>query len=86
NYSKPAPRQEICQLEIEQLEYRKDFSAKKLRRVTQMIVQAGNQEYQLGVKEGLSESEIEWLATEVSQWLGLKIIRTLTDGKKKISM
>jgi len=82
NYSKPAPRQEICQLEIEQLEYRKDFSAKKLRRVNKMIVQAGNQEYQLGVKEGLSESEIEWLATELSQWLGLKIKRTLTDGKK----
>jgi hypothetical protein len=69
-------------LEIEQIEYRKDFSAKKLRRVNQMIVQAGNQEYKLGVKQGLSESEIEWLATELSQWLGLKIQRTLRDGKK----
>ena len=73
-------------MEIEQIEYRKDFSAKKLRRVNQMIVQAGNQEYKLGVKQGLSESEIEWLATELSQWLGLKIQRTLRDGKKNISM
>ena len=86
NHSKPAPRQDICQLEIEQLEYRKDFSAKKLRIVNEMIVQAGNQKYQLGLKEGLSESEIEWLGTELSQWLGLKIQRTLTDGKKNISM
>lgn len=86
NHSKPAPRQDICQLEIEQLEYRKDFSAKKLRRVNEMIVQAGNQKYQLGLKEGLSESEIEWLGTELSQWLGLRIQRTLTDGKKNISM
>ncbi len=86
NHSKPAPRQDICQLEIEQLEYRKDFSAKKLRRVNEMIVQAGNQKYQLGLKEGLSETEMEWLATELSQWLGLRIHRTLTDGKKNISM
>ena len=86
NNSKPAPRQDICQLEIEQLEYRKNFSAQKLRIVNQMIVQAGNQKYQLGLKEGLSESEIEWLGTELSQWLGLRIQRTLTDGKKNISM
>lgn len=63
NYSKPAPRQDICQLEIKQIGYK----------VSQMIIQAGNQKYRLGVKQGLSESEIEWLATELSQWLGLKI-------------
>ena len=44
-----------------------------------MIIQAGNQKYQLGVKQRLSESEIEWLAIELSQWLGLKIKRTLSD-------
>ena len=86
NNFKPAPRQDICQLEIEQLEYRKDFSAKKLRRVNQIIVEAGNQKYQLGLKEGLSEAEMEWLAAELSQWLGLRIHRTLTDGNKNISM
>ncbi|MEG3895917.1 MULTISPECIES: serine/threonine-protein kinase [unclassified Microcoleus] len=75
-YSRPAPRQDICQLEIEQIKYRG----------SQVIVQAGDRKYQLGVKQELSESEIEWLATELSQWLGLKIQRTLTDGKKKISM
>lgn len=60
NHSKPARRQEICQLEIKQIGYK----------VCQMIIQAGNQKYRLGVKQGLSESEIEWLATELSQWLG----------------
>ncbi|MEG4209554.1 serine/threonine-protein kinase [Microcoleus sp. S13_B4] len=76
NHSKPARRQDICQLEIEQIGYK----------VSHMIIQIGNQKYRLGVKQGLSESEIEWLATELSQWLGLKIQRTLTDGKKNISM
>ncbi|MEG4455976.1 serine/threonine-protein kinase [Microcoleus sp. N9_A1] len=71
NHSKPARRQDICQLEIKQIGYK----------VSQMIIQAGNQKYRLGVKQGLSESEIEWLATELSQRLGLKIHRTLRNGK-----
>jgi len=75
NHSKPARRQDICQLEIKQIGYK----------VYQLIIQAGKQKYPLGVEQRLSESEIEWLATELSQWLGLKIQRTLRDGKKKIS-
>ena len=75
NHSKPARRQDICQLEIKQIGYK----------VYQLIIQAGKQKYPLGVDQRLSESEIEWLATELSQWLGLKIQRTLRDGKKKIS-
>ena len=86
NNSQPAPRQNICQLEIEQIEYTRRGTKQKLFRVSQMIIQAGNQKYRLGVKQRLSESEIEWLATELSQWLGLTIQRTVTDGKKKISM
>ena len=81
NNSQPAPRQDICQLEIEEIEYTRRGTKQKLSRVSQMIIQAGNQKYQLGVKQRLSESEIEWLATELSQWLGLKLQRTLTDGK-----
>ena len=62
NHSKPAPRQDISYLEIEEIGYR----------VSEVIIQAGNQKYRLGVKQRLSESEMEWLATELSQWLGLK--------------
>jgi len=75
NNSKPASRQDICQLEIKQIGYK----------VSQIIIQAGNQKYRLGVKQRLKESEVEWLATELGQWLGLKIQRTLRDGKKNIS-
>jgi serine/threonine protein kinase len=75
NHSKPARRQDICQLKIKQIRYK----------VSQIIIQAGNQKYRLGVEQKLSESEIEWLATELSQWLRLKIQRTLRDGKKNIS-
>lgn len=62
NHFQPVPRQDICQLEIKQIEYE----------VSQIIIQAGNQKYRLGTKQGLSESEIQWLATELSHWLGLK--------------
>lgn len=69
NHSRPAPRQDISYLEIEEIE----------DNVSEVIIQAGNQKYRIAVKQGLSESEIEWLATELSQWLGLKIKRTLND-------
>jgi serine/threonine protein kinase len=90
NHSRPAPRQDICQLEItrikpaladHQLKIRKidvKIDWKIYGKVDQMIIQAGNQKYRIAVKQGLSESEIEWLATELSQWLGLKIKTTLS--------
>jgi serine/threonine protein kinase len=86
NYSKPAPRQDICQLEIEQIEYTVPVRVEKLYRASLVIVLPENQKYRVGEKQGLNQSEIEWLATELSQWWGLKIQRTLTDGKKNISM
>ena len=73
----PTPRGDIRQLEIEQIESTIPFTGQKLRRVS-LIVQAGDQKYRLGEKQKLNEAEIEWLATELSQWLGLKIKRTLT--------
>jgi len=77
----PTPKGDIRQLEIEQIESTIPFTRQKLRRVS-LIVQAEGQKYRLGEKQKLNEAEIEWLATELSQWLGLKIQRTLTDGKK----
>jgi serine/threonine protein kinase len=75
--SPPTPRCDIRQLEIEQIESTIPFAKQKLRRVS-LIVQAGDQKYRLGEKQKLNEAEIELLATELSQWLGLKIKRTLT--------
>ena len=73
----PTPRGDIRQLEIEQIESTIPFTRQKLRRVS-LIVQAGEQKYRLGEKQKLNEAEIEWLATELSPWLGLKITRTLS--------
>ena len=84
NHARPASRQDIC-LEIKEIQDTRRDPQQKSWRVYQLIIQAGNQKYQLGVEQKLSESEIEWLATELSQWLGLKIQRTLRDGKKNIS-
>lgn len=76
NHFEPAARQDIYHLEIEEIG----------DKVSEVIIQAGNQKYRLGGNQGLTESEVEWLATELIQWLGLKIQRTLTDSKKNISM
>ncbi|MEG5034774.1 serine/threonine-protein kinase [Microcoleus sp. AT3-D2] len=74
NCTNPASRKQICQLEIETTLDRQH----KSYRVTQLIIQAGSRKYELGgLYGGLSESEIDWLATELSQWLGLKIKTTL---------
>jgi hypothetical protein len=73
----PTARGDIRQLEIEQIESTIPFTGQKLRRVS-LIVQAGDQKYRVGEKQKLNEAEIERLATELSQWLGLKIKRTLT--------
>jgi len=81
NYARPAPRQDICQLEIAQIEYTMLDKQKKLYRDSQVIVQAGNQKYRIAVKQGLNKLEIEWLGMELSQWLGLKIKITSTYSK-----
>ena len=78
NCTKPASRKQICKLEIETTLDRQN----KSYRVSQLIIQAGIREYVLsGFYDGLSESEIDWLATELSQWLGLKIKKTLKYNK-----
>ncbi len=65
NYCRSSPRQDICRLEIEKIA---GYQA------SQIIVTSGKSKYKLGKKQGLSASEIEWLASELSQWLKLKII------------
>jgi serine/threonine protein kinase len=70
NHYRPASRQDICQLEIKEIAYK----------VSQLIIQAGNQKYRLGEEQKLSESEIYWLARELSQWWDLRINITWKDG------
>ncbi|MEG4270239.1 MULTISPECIES: serine/threonine-protein kinase [unclassified Microcoleus] len=63
NHFEPAARQEISYLKIEKIG----------ANLSEVIVKAGNQKYRRGVQQKLSEAEIEWLARELSQCLGLKI-------------
>jgi len=65
NNSNPSRRQDISYLEIEETG----------DKVFNVILHPRTQKYQLGANHGLSESEIKWLATELSQWLGVKIKR-----------
>jgi serine/threonine protein kinase len=68
--TKASPRQAISQLGINTT-----FDNDKSYTSSKLIIQAGNQRYELS---GLSQSEIQWLATELSQWLGLEIKLTST--------
>ncbi|MEG4286664.1 serine/threonine-protein kinase [Microcoleus sp. A006_D1] len=77
-YARSTRRQDISYVEIEEVEYSRDYMQQKKFTVVGANVQGGDLKYQLGAKQGLSESEIEWLATELSQWLGLKFQITQT--------
>lgn len=67
HYVRPTPRQDISYIE-----YGRDYLTQPEPRVVRAIVRAGDLKYQIGTQQGLSESEIEWLAAEISEWLGLK--------------
>ena len=72
NYSKSCLREQIGKLELKTTFSREDESY----RVSEVIIHhAGQQVYRI---HGISESEIQWLATELSQWLKLKIELTST--------
>jgi len=43
---------------------------------------AGRQTYWLGFDSGLAEPEFEWLAQELSDWLGIPITRDLRSGQR----
>jgi serine/threonine protein kinase len=72
NNSQPAPRQKIFQLKIE-------TTFDRSYQYSELVVQAENEKYRLQeLTQGISESEIQWLATELSEWLGLQIEETST--------
>ncbi|MEG4320324.1 MULTISPECIES: serine/threonine-protein kinase [unclassified Microcoleus] len=75
-YARSTRRQDISYVEIEEVEYSRDYMQPKKFRVIGANVQAGDLKYQLGTKQGLSESEIQWLAAELSQCLGVKVQTT----------
>jgi serine/threonine protein kinase len=77
-YDRSTCRQDISHVEIEEFEYSRDYMQQKKFKVVGANVRSGDRKYSLGAKQGLSESEIEWLAAELSQWLGVKLQTTQT--------
>lgn len=75
---RPSPRQDITRIELVERHYKKDSDGDRVEVQPQLIIWAGGQTYRFSPKVNawLSEAEIEWLATELSDWLGLPIDRT----------
>jgi len=70
----PSARQDITKLVYVKKTFTTDPDGNKVEVPSQLIIWAGVQKYQVG---GLtySEPELEWLAHELSDWLGLPITR-----------
>ncbi len=70
----PAPREAIEDLAV--IRGLGSFSVgdeEEILVAKRLIIRAGEQQYELGEKDGLSETELNWLARELSDWLGLPI-------------
>lgn len=74
----PSPRREITRIELIQRHFTKDSDGDRVPVTPKLIVWAGSKTYQIGSSgfPPLSDAEIEWLATELSDCLGLPITRT----------
>ncbi|MCX7594090.1 MAG: serine/threonine protein kinase [Fischerella sp.] len=77
NLVPPAPTQQITKLVYVPRTFTTDLEGNRVEISPQLIIWVGVQKYQLGGKGGFVESEleIEWLAHELSNWLGLPIQR-----------
>ncbi len=73
----PTPTQEITKLVHVPRTFTTDTEGHRVEIPPQLVIWAGVQKYQLGGKGAPVESEleIEWLANELSNWLGLPIQR-----------
>jgi serine/threonine protein kinase len=79
-----ASRQNISKLECTRRCFRKGFWRDQVEIEPQLIIWAGVQKYQLGIKSqnnligfysSITEPELEWLAHELSEWLGIPITK-----------
>ena len=79
NYPSPAPRNQIFKLERTLSFYdsvpNSDSSSKRsyIEIKPQINIWAGTKKFSIGVNGSISEVEIDWLANELSNWLGLPI-------------
>lgn len=74
----PSPRRDITRIELIGRHFSKDSDGDRVEVHPKLIIWAGSKTYRLG-NNGfrlLSDAEMEWLALELSDWLGLPITRS----------
>jgi serine/threonine protein kinase len=69
-FSRPSPYHPIDRLEQTKLAYTRDSDGDSVKVNPSLRIWAGNQKYELNTTY-LTEPELDWLAQELSQWLGL---------------
>ncbi|MFS0517889.1 serine/threonine protein kinase [Nostoc sp. UIC 10607] len=76
---RPSPRQSINKLVYIPKHFTKDSEGTRVAVPAQLYICSGVQKYQIGGNDGgiKSEVELEWLAHELSDWLGLPIINPM---------
>ncbi|WP_019500395.1 serine/threonine protein kinase [Pseudanabaena sp. PCC 6802] len=73
NKPRPSPREHICKLELTKRSYRRDSDGDRVEVKPQINIWAGVQKYEFGGGGIIVDPELEWLAQELSDWLGLPI-------------
>jgi serine/threonine protein kinase len=76
-YHRPSPRQDITKLVYTLHHFTKDLEGNRFQVPAQLDIWAGVQKYEIGINNGIVNSvvELEWLAHELSDWLGIPITR-----------
>jgi hypothetical protein len=69
----PAPRHQIIKLERTQTSYKTGSKGQRVEVKPQINIWAGTKKFRIGGGGLLSETELDWLAHELSNWLGLTI-------------
>lgn len=80
----PVPRQNICKLVQIKRSFTKDSQGNEIEIPPRIVIWAGIKQYKLGVislwglpkkYSSVTEPEIDWLAYELSKWLGIPITK-----------
>lgn len=77
NYPRPELRRNIDRLTYIAKHSKRDSDGDRIQVPAQLVIRAGVQEFQLGGigSEIHHEAELEWIADELGEWLGLPITR-----------
>jgi serine/threonine protein kinase len=74
-HPRPTQREKIDKLEYQRGFFTKDSEGDRVEVKPQINIWAGAKKYELAGSELLSEPELEWLAAELGDWLGIPITR-----------